>query len=304
MISYVGQRLIQALLIALIISIVTFLLLFVAKDPARALASPEATTQEIEALRRDLGLDRPLPVQYALWLSNVLRGDFGISLYSRQPVTSLLPQRIVASAQLAGAALLITIVIGLPLGILAAIKRGSFIDTIATAIAVSGQAMPIFWFGLMLILLFSVQLTWFPVSGRGSWQHLVLPAVTLGYSILPLSMRLTRSAMLDVLSQDYIRTAHAKGLARGKVFLKHAFRNSATPILLALGLQFGALLGGAVVTETVFAWPGIGQLAVIAVTTSDLPVVQAIVLFSAAVVILSNLTADVLVGLADPRVRY
>lgn len=304
MTAYIGQRLIQAILIALIISVVTFLLLFVAKDPARALASPEATTQEIEALRRDLGLDRPLPVQYALWFGNVVRGDFGISLYSRQPVTSVLPQRIVASAQLAGAALLITIVIGLPLGILAAIRRGSIIDTVATAIAVSGQAMPIFWFGLMLILLFSVQLTWLPVSGRGSWQHLVLPAVTLGYSILPLSMRLTRSAMLDVLSQDYIRTAHAKGLQRSKVYLKHAFRNSATPILLALGLQFGALLGGAVVTETVFAWPGIGQLAVTAVTTSDLPVVQAIVLFSAAVVIVSNLTADVLVGLADPRVRY
>lgn len=304
MTSYIIQRLGQAFLIALIISIVTFLLLFVAKDPARALASPEATAQEVEALRRDLGLDRPLPAQYALWLGNVVQGDFGTSLYSRQPVSTLLPSRIAASAQLAGVALLIVIAIGIPLGILAAINRGSFLDTLATSVAVSGQAMPIFWLGLMLILVFSVQLPWLPVSGKGTWQHLVLPAVTLGYSILPLTMRLTRSSMLEVLNQDYIRTAHAKGLKTRSVYLKHALRNSATPIIVALGLQFGALLGGAVVTETVFAWPGIGELVVVAVSTADLPVVQAIVLFAAAVVIFSNLAADIIVGLADPRVRY
>ena len=304
MTTYVVQRLGQAVLIALIISIVTFMLLFVAKDPARALASPEATTQEVEALRRDLGLDRPLFIQYGLWLSNVVRGDFGTSLYSRQPVSRLLSSRIAASAQLAGAALLIVVVFGIPLGITAAIRRGSLIDTLATSIAVSGQAMPIFWLGLMLILVFSVQFSWLPVSGKGSWRHLVLPAVTLGYSILPLTMRLTRSSMLEVLNQDYIRTARAKGLKTRVIYLKHALRNSATPIVVALGLQLGALLGGAVVTETVFAWPGVGELVVIAVSTADLPVVQAIVLFAAAVVILSNLAADIIVGIADPRVRY
>lgn len=302
--SYVLQRLGQAILIGLIISLVTFLLLYVAKDPARALVSPEATSEEVEALRERLGLDRPLYVQYGRWLLGVVSGDLGDSLYSRQPVESLLGKRIVASAQLAGAAVLLTLAIGLPLGLVAALRRGTFIDSLATAIAVSGQAMPIFWLGLMLILLFSVQLGWLPVSGRGTWRHLVLPAVTLGVSVMPLTMRLTRSSMLEVLNQDYVRTARAKGLWKWQVYGKHALRNAATPVILALGLQFGALLGGAVVTETVFAWPGIGELAVTAVTTADLPVVQAIVLFAAGVVILSNLLADVLVALVDPRIRY
>lgn len=304
MTTYVVQRLGQAILIGLIISLTTFLLLFVAKDPARALVSPEASSEEVEALRTKLGLDRPLYVQYGRWLSGVLRGDLGNSLYSRQPVESLLGSRIVASAQLAGAAVLLTLLVGLPLGVLAALKRGTFVDTLATAIAVSGQAMPIFWLGLMLILLFSVQLGWLPVSGRGSWKNLVLPAATLGVSVMPLTMRLTRSSMLEVLNQDYVRTAHAKGLRAWRVHVKHAFRNAATPVILAVGLQFGALLGGAVVTETVFAWPGIGELAVVAVTTADLPVVQAIVLFAASVVIASNLLADVAVALVDPRIRY
>lgn len=302
--SYVLQRLGQAILIGLIISLVTFLLLYVAKDPARALVSPEATSEEVEALRVQLGLDKPLYVQYGRWLLGVVTGDLGDSLYSRQPVESLLGARIVASAQLAGAAVLLTLAVGLPLGVLAALRRGTFVDTLATAIAVSGQAMPIFWLGLMLILFFSVQLGWLPVSGRGSWRHLVLPAVTLGVSVMPLTMRLTRSSMLEVLNQDYVRTARAKGLRNLRVYGKHALRNAATPVILALGLQFGALLGGAVVTETVFAWPGIGELAVVAVTTADLPVVQAIVLFAAGVVILSNLLADVLVAMVDPRIRY
>jgi peptide/nickel transport system permease protein len=291
-------------LIGLIISLVTFLLLFVAKDPARALVSPEATSEEVEALRAELGLDRPLYIQYGRWLLGVVTGDLGDSLYSRQPVESLLGRRIVASAQLAGAAALLTLLVGVPLGILAAMRRGTFIDTLATAVAVSGQAMPIFWLGLMLILLFSVHLGWLPVSGRGSWRHLILPAVTLGVSVMPLTMRLTRSSMLEVLGQDYVRTARAKGLRDSRVYVKHALRNAATPVILALGLQLGALLGGAVVTETVFAWPGIGELAVVSVTTADLPVVQAIVLFAAGVVILSNLLADLAVATVDPRIRY
>lgn len=302
--AYIVQRLGQALLIALLISLTTFLLVFVAKDPARALARPEATQEEIEQLRERLGLDRPLLVQYARWVSGVVRGDFGDSLYSRQPVERLLAPRIRASAELAGAALVVTVLVGIPLGVAAALRRGSFADLTATAIAVSGQAMPIFWFGLMLIILFSVRLGWLPVSGRGTFRHVVLPALTLGFSVMPLTMRLTRSAMLEVLSQDFIRTARAKGLKSAAVVGKHAARNAATPVVLALGLQFGALLGGAVVTETVFAWPGIGELAVVAVTTADLPVVQAIVLFAAGVVIVSNLVADVVVGVADPRIRY
>jgi len=210
----------------------------------------------------------------------------------------------VATFQLAGVSILLTVMMAVPLGVLAAVRRGSFADLIASALAVAGQAMPIFWFGLMLIILFSVQLGWLPVSGRGTWRHLVMPSITLAVSVLPLTMRLTRSAMLDVISQDYVRTATAKGLRRRVVVWKHAARNAATPVVLALGMQFGALLGGTVVTETVFAWPGIGDLAVVSVNTADLPVVQAIVLFAAGVVVLSNLLADVVVGLLDPRVRY
>jgi len=298
------ERLGQALLIAVIISLTTFLLIFVAKDPARALAPPDASAADIELLRRRLGLDRPLLVQYGIWAANAVRGDFGDSLYSRQPVERLLAPRIRASAELAGAALLITVVVGVPLGVAGALRRGGFVDLVASVVAVSGQAMPIFWFGLMLIVLFSVHLGWLPVSGRGRLEHIVLPAVTLGFSVLPLTMRLTRSAMLEVLPQDYVRTARAKGLGALRVVGKHAARNAATPVVLALGMQFGALLGGAVVTETVFAWPGIGELAVVAVSTADLPVVQAIVLFAAGVVILTNLVADVVVAVADPRIRY
>lgn len=304
MLPYVVQRLVQALLIAVIISLTTFLLVFVAKDPARALAPPDASAAEVEALRQRLGLDRPLLVQYGIWAADVLRGDFGDSLYSRQPVALLLAPRIRASAELAGAALLVTMVVGVPLGVAAALRRGGAVDLVASVIAVAGQAMPIFWFGLMLIVVFSVQLGWLPVSGRGELKHLVLPAVTLGFSVLPLTMRLTRSAMLEALPQDYVRTARAKGLGALQVVGKHAARNAATPVVLALGMQFGTLLGGAVVTETVFAWPGIGELAVVAVNTADLPVVQAIVLFTAGVVVVTNLLADVVVGLADPRIRY
>src|SRR5690606_2093374 len=227
--GYIVQRLGQALLIALIISLTTFLLVFVAKDPARALARPEATQEEIDQLRERLGLDRPLLVQYAIWVGGVVRGDFGDSLYSRQPVERLLAPRIRASAELAGAALLITVLVGVPLGVAAALRRGSFVDLVASVVAVSGQAMPIFWFGLMLIVLFSVHLGWLPVSGRVRLEHIVLPAVTLGFSVLPLTMRLTRSAMLEVLPQNYVRTARAKGPGALRVVGQHARHNAATP---------------------------------------------------------------------------
>lgn len=304
MTDYILQRLGQALLVAVILSLVTFLLLFVAKDPARALAAPDASAAEIELLRQRFGLDQPLPVQYLRWASAAIRGDFGTSLFSQQPVGRILAPRISATIQLASFAILLTAVIAIPLGVLAALNRGSFADLLASVLAVAGQAMPIFWFGLMLIVLFSVQLGWLPVSGRGTWRHLLLPGITLAVSVLPLTMRLTRSAMLEVIAQDYVRTATAKGLQRSSVVWKHAARNAATPVVLALGMQFGALLGGTVVTETVFAWPGLGELAVTSVSTADLPVVQAIVLFAAGVVVVSNLAADVIVGFIDPRVRY
>lgn len=304
MTGYILQRLIQALIIAVLISVTTFLLLFVAKDPARSLSAPDASAAEVELLRQRYGLDKPLPVQYWNWATLAVRGDFGKSLFSAQPVSRILRPRIAATVQLASFAILLTVIVSVPLGVLAAIKRGSVTDLVASIIAVAGQAMPIFWFGLMLIVFFSVNLGWLPVSGRGSFRHLILPGVTLAFSVVPLTMRLTRSAMLEVIGQDYIRTASAKGLPYKSVIWKHSARNAATPVILALGMQFGALLGGTVVTETVFAWPGIGELAVSAVSTADLPVVQAIVLFAAIVVVVSNLFADVIVGLIDPRVRY
>lgn len=302
--GYIVERLWQAIVIAFLISLVTFLLLFVAKDPARALASPEATAAEIEQLRERYGLDGPLALQYVRWAGKAVQGDFGSSLFSRQPVTRLLSPRIVATVQLSSAAILITVLVAIPLGVIAALYRGSLIDMFVSMLTVAGQAMPIFWFGLMLIIFFAVQLGWLPVSGRGTLRHLVLPAVTLAFSVMPLTMRLTRSAMLEVIGQDFIRTATAKGASRRAVVWKHAARNAATPVILALGMQFGALLGGTVVTETVFAWPGIGDLAVTAVTTADLPVVQAIVLFAALVVVSTNLLADVVVAIVDPRIRY
>lgn len=304
MTEYILERLGQALVIAFLLSLTTFLLLFVAKDPARALAPPDASAADVQLLRERYGLDRPVPEQYVRWALAAVRGDFGKSLFSQQPVARILAPRIVATAQLAGVAIILTVLLAVPLGVLAAVRRGSLADLLASALAVAGQAMPIFWFGLMLIVLFSVQLGWLPVSGRGTWRHLVLPSVTLAVSVVPLTMRLTRSAMLDVIAQDYVRTATAKGLERALVVWKHAARNAATPVVLALGMQFGALLGGTVVTETVFAWPGIGDLAVVSVSTADLPVVQAIVLFAAGMVVASNLLADIVVGLLDPRVRY
>lgn len=302
--GYIIERLWQAIVIAFLISLVTFLLLFVAKDPARALASPEATAAEIEQLRERYGLDGPLPLQYVRWAGKAVQGDFGSSLFSRQPVTRLLSPRIVATVQLSSAAILITVLVAIPLGVIAALRRGSLIDMFVSMLTVAGQAMPIFWFGLMLIIFFSVQLGWLPVSGRGTFRHIILPAVTLAFSVMPLTMRLTRSAMLEVIGQDFIRTATAKGASHRAVVWKHAARNAATPVILALGMQFGALLGGTVVTETVFAWPGIGDLAVTAVTTADLPVVQAIVLFAALVVVSTNLLADIVVAIVDPRIRY
>src|SRR5690625_361514 len=211
MTDYILQRLGQAVLVAVVLSLATFLLLFVAKDPARALAPPDASAADVELLRQRYGLDRPLAMQYLHWAGAAVRGDFGTSLFSRQPVTRLLGPRITATVQLSVTAIVLTVLIAVPLGIAAALRRGSLTDMAASILAVAGQAMPSFWFGLMLITLFSVKLGWLPVSGRGTWKHMVLPAFTLAISVLPLTMRLTRSAMLEVIRQDYVRTARAKG---------------------------------------------------------------------------------------------
>jgi peptide/nickel transport system permease protein len=285
------------------ISLITFLLLHVVGDPVLLLAPQSASEADLALLREKMGLNRPLWAQYASFLAGAVRGDFGRSLFSEDAVFALILERMPATLELTFAGLLVGIAVALPLGVVGAIRRGSLLDRLCTVGAVAGQAMPIFWLGIMLIILFAVKLRVLPASGRGTLAHLLLPAVTLGVYLAPLTMRLTRSGMLDVLTQDYIRTARAKGVGERVLLFKHALRNAAIPIVTIVGVQFGRLLGGAIVTETVFAWPGVASLAVKAIRTYDYPVVQGAVVLLALVIVLVNLLTDVAVTWLDPRVR-
>lgn len=302
--AYVIRRLIQAVGVCLVVSMMSFFLLFLNTDPALILLPPEADMEDIEVFKKQMGLDRPVIVQYLDFLRKVvLHGDFGESFVAKVPAMRLIAERFPATLQLTMVALIFVNVVAVTVGAIAAVRRYSFIDNFATFTALVGQAMPLYWFGIMLIIIFGVWLRWLPISGYGSWQHLVLPGITLGSWIVPINMRLIRSGMLEVLNQDYIRTARAKGLTEKKVLFKHAFKNAAISLVTVMGMQFGLLLGGAVVTETVFAWPGLGRLAVDSIRMGDYPVVQAIVVIFALCVILANLAADVLVALIDPRIR-
>lgn len=304
MTTYIIKRLIQAIGICLVISAASFFLLFLNADPALLLLPPEAEIIDIEIFKKKMGLDRPMVVQYLDFLGKVvLHGDFGDSFVAKMPALKLIGQRLPATVYLAVAALILINIIAIPIGIISAIKRYSIIDNIATLFALVGQALPLYWLGIMLIIIFGVWLGWLPISGSGSFAHVVLPAITLGSYILPVNMRLVRSGMLDVLNQDYIRTARAKGLTEQKVLAKHAFKNAAIPLVTVQGMQLGLLLGGAVVTETVFSWPGMGRLAVDSILMGDYPVVQAIVVIFAIFVVIGNLAADILAALIDPRIR-
>jgi peptide/nickel transport system permease protein len=301
---YIIKRLIEAVGICLVISIISFFLLFLNADPALLLLPPEAEAKDIAVFRTQMGLDRPVVVQYIDFLSKVvLHGDFGVSFVYKVSATDLVVERFPATFKLAIAAFVFINLIAVPVGIIAAVRRYSIVDNIATLIALFGQAMPIYWFGIMLIIIFGVWLRWLPISGSETIFHLILPAITLGSWILPINMRLVRSSMLEVLSQDYIRTARAKGIRESKVLYKHALKNAAIMLVTLLGMQFGLLLGGAVVTETVFAWPGLGRLAVDSIRLGDYPVVQAIVVVFAFFVVIGNLTADILGAMIDPRIR-
>lgn len=301
--DYVIRRLLNALLTLFLITLLTFFFLAVAKDSARMMAGPEASEEDLVRIRSELGLDRPVYIQYTLWLGRALQGDFGQSYVGRTDALRMVLERLPATLLLTFTAMGLALLIAIPLGIIAAVRRGSLLDAFVSALGVSGQAMPLFWFGIMLIIIFGVQLRLLPVSGYGTPLHLLLPAVTLGVYTMPVIMRLTRSSFLDVLSQDYIRTAKAKGAPSYLILLKHALRNAALPIILMVGMQLGVLVGGAVVTETVFAWPGIGRLAVDSVVTGDFPVVQATVIILAAAIMLMNLIADLAVAMVDPRIR-
>jgi ABC-type dipeptide/oligopeptide/nickel transport system permease component len=302
--GYVVHRLLQAGLVCVGISLITFLLLHVVGNPVLLLLPQDASEQDVALLRAKLGLDRPLAAQYGIFLAGAVRGDFGTSLFVQAPALALIWERMPATLELTLAGLAVAILIAIPLGVLSAVRRFSLLDHLATVGAVAGQAMPIFWLGIMLIVLFAVKLHWLPASGRGGPAHLLLPAVTLGAYLAPLTMRLTRSGMLDILSQDYIRTARAKGVRERWVLFKHALRNAAIPLVTIIGFQFGRVLGGAIVTETVFAWPGVASLAVKSIRTYDYPVVQAAVVLLALIIVAVNLVTDVVIAYLDPRIRY
>lgn len=286
-------------------TIVVFLLLHIVPgDPAEVMLGETATPAAVAQLRHALKLDRPLPEQYANYMMHLAHGDLGTSIRAGEPVVTVIAARLPATVELASAATLVAVATGIPVGVLSAVRRGSFTDTAAFVASLVGQAMPGYWLGLILISIFSVWLGWLPVSGSGSVSHLVLPAVTLAAFMLGLIVRLTRSTTLEVLQEDYVRTARAKGLAESVIMRRHVLRLVLIPVITVVGIQVGTILGGAVVTETLFAWPGIGSLTVLAVTQRDYPVVQALVLISAVGFVLINLCVDVLYGYLDPRISY
>jgi peptide/nickel transport system permease protein len=303
--AYILRRLLQMIPVILGITLIVFVLVRISGDPVVLMLPEDAEPWQIEALREALGLDRPVPVQYAMFLRDLLRGDFGTSLrYTNQEALPIVLERLPATLQLTLAALCVAVVISFPLGIIGAVYRNRWPDVTATGFAVLGQAMPNFWLGIMLILLFSVTLGWLPVSGRGGLTSLVLPAITLGTALAALLTRLMRSSLLEVLGQDYVRTATAKGLQRRLVLLKHAVRNALLAYVTVLGLQVASLMAGAVVTEQVFAWPGIGLLAIQAINSRDMPIIQGVVVVAALIVMTANLVVDVLYALIDPRISY
>ena len=305
MTTYIVRRLLTVIPTLLGVLLAVFLMVRLAPgDPAQLLAGEFATPETLADIRQRFGLDQPWHVQLGLYAANVVRGDLGQSVRTRKPVAYELRQYFPNTLRLTLGAMLVALLIGIPAGIIAATRPGTIFDLLAMLGALIGVSMPVFWFGLMAILIFSVQLGWFPVAGTGTLWHLVLPAITLGTSTAAILARMTRSAMLEVLSQDYIRTARAKGLAGRVVIFKHALRNALIPVVTITGLQFGGLLEGAVITETVFAWPGIGQLLVGSILARDYPVVQGAVLLIAVAFILINLIVDLLYGAIDPRIRY
>jgi len=304
MYRYIIRRLLLLIPVMLGVSFIVFTIMFFTPgDPAKIMLGERAPQAEVAALRTQMGLDDPFIVQFFNFIRNATRGDFGRSLVTRRPVAEELFARFPATLQLAASAVLIAVAIGIPVGILSAIKQYSFFDGAAMTLALVGVSMPNFWQGLMMILLFSVYLRWLPSSGIGTFRHLIMPAVTLGTSSAALITRMTRSSMLEVVRQDYIRTARAKGLTERVVINRHALKNALIPVVTVIGLQFGYLLGGAVLTETVFAWPGVGRMMVDAIRQKDFPVVQAGVLLLAVAFSVVNLVVDILYAYIDPRIK-
>lgn len=301
---YVLRRLLQGIVTLWAASTVAFGLTFLSGDPASLMIGDHWTAEQIASFRQYMGFDRPFLVQYLEYLGRVAHGDFGQSVRQQAPVTQLVLQRLPATAALAGAAFLIIVAVAIPVGIFSALRRNTWLDAVVMSGTILAQSMPTFWLGLILILVFGVFLRWLPVSGSGDFSHLILPAVTLSAFSTARNARMVRSSMLDILSLDYLRTARAKGLRERSVIWSHALRNALVPVITLLGLEIGGLLAGALVTETIFAWPGIGRLTVDAIYARDYPVVQGVVAFSALIFVVVNLIVDLSYGFLDPRIRY
>ena len=304
MLQFLFKRLWHTVFVIIGISMISFFFIHLSGDPVMLMLPGDASTQEIDTLREQLGFNAPLYEQYLRFAGQAVRGKFGNSLYYKVPAMELILERLPASLELAMAAMLIALLVAVPIGIISAVRRGSLLDMGSMLGALFGLSMPHFWLGIMMILLFSVKLGWLPTSGRGTLAHLVMPSVALGMSLMAMFARLTRSVMLEVLSLDYIRTARSKGLKEPVVIYKHALKNALIPLVTVAGMQFGFLLGGTVIIETVFAWPGTGRLLVDAVLKRDYTLVQGIVLVYALLVILLNLFVDLLYAYIDPRIKY
>ncbi len=304
MIQYIARRLVLTVPVIVGILLISFLLTHLSGDPTDLILTPDTPDAVREAFRQKHGLDQPIWIQFYQFCLHALQGDFGQSLRFNEPATKLVIDRLGATTELALAAMAIAILLGIPAGVVAAYRRNSHADVTVRAVTLLGQAVPSFYLGIVSIIVFAVWLRWLPTGGRGSWMHLILPATTLALNLVALIARTTRSCMLDVLNQDYIRTARAKGLGESWVVWVHALRNAFIPVLTVIGLQVGLLMGGVVVTETVFSWPGVGRLAVQAIYARDFPVVQAVVLFFALIFVGVNLIVDLLYAVLDPRIGY
>jgi peptide/nickel transport system permease protein len=313
LLSYLGRRILATIPVMAVVAVVVFALLHLAPgDPAAVIAGDQATVEEVAKVRAQLDLDRPLPLQFASWLGQVLTGDLGRSIYDGQPVTRMIGQRVEPTLALSICTLLVALSVAIPLGIVAAWKAGTWLDRGVMGFAVLGFSFPVFVIGYGLIYLLSLKLEWLPVQGYASPRdgigefaaHMVMPALALGWVLTALFARMTRTSMLEVLSQDYIRTAHAKGLSSAQVLIGHALKNAAVPIVTTIGIGIALLIGGVVVTETVFAIPGVGLLTVDAILRRDYPVIQGVVLVFSAVYVLINLAVDLSYGFLDPRIRY
>ncbi|MFD1414299.1 ABC transporter permease [Oceanobacillus jeddahense] len=304
MFLYISRRLLYAIFVLFGVATVVFFIARITGDPVSIMLPPDATLEQENQLRSSLGLDKPLIQQYVIFMGNLLQLDLGTSLRYGESTLSLISERMPATIQLGVAAMVFSLSIAVPAGIITAIKRGKWLEKLVMSTVIFLQSVPVFWVGILLVLIFSVTLGWLPTGGVGTAWHLILPAIALGTHLLALVARLLRASLVESLESDYIRTAKAKGLLPKKVVGKHAMRNSLLPVVTIVGLEVGALLGGSVVTETVFAWPGVGQLLILAIYNRDFPLVQAIIIILAGIFVVVNLLVDILYAVIDPRIKY